>query len=49
MPAGLLELWRGVRGCPSTPEACLVNYYAADAKMGLHRDRDQPSIAAPVL
>jgi alkylated DNA repair protein (DNA oxidative demethylase) len=49
MPAGLLELWRGVTSYPAPPEACLVNYYAADAKMGLHRDEDEQDLAAPVL
>ena len=49
MPAGLLELWRGVTSYPAPPQACLVNYYAADAKMGLHRDEDEQDLAAPVL
>ena len=29
------------RGYPHPPEACLVNFYAATAKMGLHQDRDE--------
>ena len=49
MPGALLELWREVAGYPAPPEACLVNYYAADAKMGLHRDEDEEDLAAPVL
>jgi DNA oxidative demethylase len=31
------------------PEACLVNYYQASARMGLHQDRDEEDFAAPVL
>ena len=31
------------------PEACLVNYYAGGAKMGLHQDKDEEDFAAPVL
>ena len=49
MPGALLELWREGAGYPAPPEACLVNYYAADAKMGLHRDEDEEDLAAPVL
>ena len=49
IPQGLLELWRGVTSYPAPPEACLVNYYAADANMGLHHDKDELDFAAPVL
>ncbi len=37
--------------CPTAPipEACLVNYYTAGARMGLHQDRDEDDLAAPVL
>jgi alkylated DNA repair protein (DNA oxidative demethylase) len=49
MPRALLELWREVAGYPGPPEACLVNYYASGAKMGLHRDEDEQDLAAPVL
>jgi alkylated DNA repair protein (DNA oxidative demethylase) len=31
------------------PEACLVNYYAGSAKMGLHQDKDEEDFDAPVL
>jgi alkylated DNA repair protein (DNA oxidative demethylase) len=36
-------------GYPHPPEACLVNFYAAGAKMGLHQDRDEQDFDAPVL
>lgn len=49
MPARLLQLWREVAGYPHAPEACLVNFYAADAKMGLHQDRDEQDFDAPVV
>ncbi len=49
IPPMLLDLWRAVAGYPSPPEACLVNYYAGDAKMGLHQDKDEQDFAAPVL
>ena len=49
MPRMLLDLWAEVADYPSPPEACLVNYYAGDAKMGLHRDKDEEDFAAPVL
>jgi alkylated DNA repair protein (DNA oxidative demethylase) len=49
IPEALLELWRAVSAYPHPPEACLVNFYAADAKMGLHQDRDEKDFAAPVV
>ena len=49
MPEVLLKLWREVAGYPAPPEACLVNYYSGDAKMGLHQDKDEEDFAAPVL
>jgi alkylated DNA repair protein (DNA oxidative demethylase) len=49
IPQMLLELWARVAAYPFPPEACLINYYAADAKMGLHQDRDEEDFAAPVL
>lgn len=49
IPPLLLELWRDISGCSKDPEACLVNFYADDAKMGLHQDRDETDLSAPVL
>lgn len=49
IPHVLLDLWRELSGYPKDPEACLVNFYADDAKMGLHQDRDETEFAAPVL
>jgi len=49
MPEMVLEVWRKVADYPHEPEACLVNYYAQGAKMGLHRDEDEEDFAAPVV
>jgi DNA oxidative demethylase len=49
IPAALLAVWRALADYPRDPEACLVNYYAADARMGLHQDRDEADFAAPVV
>jgi DNA oxidative demethylase len=49
IPTALLELWRELARYPAPPEACLVNYYAESAKMGLHQDKDEADFAAPVL
>jgi alkylated DNA repair protein (DNA oxidative demethylase) len=49
MPATLLDLWDEMTGYPHRPEACLVNFYGAEAKMGLHQDRDEEDFAAPLL
>jgi DNA oxidative demethylase len=49
MPDLLLRLWWAVADYPAPPEACLVNYYAAGAKMGSHRDEDEEEIRAAVV
>ena len=49
IPQALLQLWREVSAYPHPPEACLVNFYTADARMGLHQDRDEKDFAAPVV
>ena len=49
MPPILLRLWEQLTLYPAEPEACLVNLYRGGARMGLHQDRDEPAVAAPVL
>lgn len=49
IPPVLLDLWSQLCNYPHPPEACLVNYYTDDAKMGLHQDRDEQVHDAPVL
>lgn len=49
MPPRLLSMWRELAGYPHDPEACLINYYGPEAKMGLHQDRDEEDFKAPVL
>ncbi|AYD03145.1 alpha-ketoglutarate-dependent dioxygenase AlkB [Neorhizobium sp. NCHU2750] len=49
IPAQLIELWESLAGYPKEPQACLVNFYSDDARMGLHQDRDEQDLAAPVL
>lgn len=49
IPEALLDLWRTVSGSSKLPEACLVNFYTDDARMGLHQDRDEEDFEAPVV
>ncbi|HMF69340.1 MAG TPA: alpha-ketoglutarate-dependent dioxygenase AlkB [Phyllobacterium sp.] len=49
IPQRLLELWQEVGDFPLPPEACLVNFYSDTAKMGLHQDRDEQNLKAPVV
>ncbi len=49
IPSELMELWEKLTGYPEPPEACLVNFYSDDAKMGLHQDKDEKQLDAPVL
>jgi DNA oxidative demethylase len=49
MPQTLTTMWNelGEYRCP--PQACLINFYDATAKMGLHQDRDEEDFDAPVV
>ena len=49
VPDVILRAWRELADYPHPPEACLVNFYAADARMGLHQDKDEQDFAAPVV
>ena len=49
IPNMVLDLWRSVSDYPHDPEACLVNYYAAGTRMGLHQDCDEEDFGAPVV
>lgn len=49
IPQRLLALWRGVSEVAFEPEACLVNFYDDTARMGLHQDRDEQALSAPVV
>lgn len=49
IPKSLLRLWREVTRFPADPEACLVNWYAPGAKLGMHVDADEEASDAPVV
>src|SRR5690606_8359406 len=49
IPQALLAAWQRLARYPHPPEACLVNVYDERARMGLHQDRDEIDLAAPVL
>lgn len=49
IPPLALKAWQDLGGYADPPEACLVNYYDADARMGLHQDRDEADLEAPVV
>lgn len=49
MPDRLLAAWRELADYPHGPQACLINVYDANAKMGLHQDRDEDDFNAPVV
>jgi alkylated DNA repair protein (DNA oxidative demethylase) len=49
IPHMLLAIWDELARYAQPPEACLINFYGPDAKMGLHQDRDEHDFAAPVV
>ena len=49
MPAMLRALWADITNGAAEPEACLINFYGPEAKMGLHQDRDEDDLSTPVV
>lgn len=49
MPESLKRIWAELANYPHEAEACLINFYDEDAKMGLHQDRDEEDFDAPVV
>ena len=49
IPAAVRAIWDEVAGYPAGPECCLINFYAPEARMGLHRDEDEETFDAPVV
>ena len=49
IPTLALAAWRDLAATAPPPEACLVNLYEAGARMGLHQDRDEANLEAPVV
>jgi alkylated DNA repair protein (DNA oxidative demethylase) len=49
IPAIVLDLWHQATGVAYPPEACLINYYGPEARLGLHRDEDEEAREAPIL
>ena len=49
IPQALIDAWNDLAHYAAAPEACLINFYGASAKMGLHQDRDEVDFEAPVV
>lgn len=49
IPRSVLDVWDRIAGYPQPPQACLVNFYGPEARMGLHQDRDEADFDAPVV
>jgi alkylated DNA repair protein (DNA oxidative demethylase) len=49
IPKTLVDLWTDVSNYPAPPQACLVNWYEASSRLGLHIDADETVRDAPVV
>jgi alkylated DNA repair protein (DNA oxidative demethylase) len=49
MPESVLQLWRDYSESALEPDACLINHYDENARMGPHQDRDELDFSAPIL
>jgi alkylated DNA repair protein (DNA oxidative demethylase) len=49
MPETARRAWEALSCYAHPPDACLVNFYEPGARMGLHQDRDEEALDAPVV
>jgi alkylated DNA repair protein (DNA oxidative demethylase) len=49
IPSRLLAAFAAIAPGAPPPEACLINLYDPAARMGLHQDRDEEELVAPVV
>jgi alkylated DNA repair protein (DNA oxidative demethylase) len=49
MPPSLVRIWDELAAWQAPAQACLVNFYDEAAKMGMHQDRDEEDLTAPVV
>jgi DNA oxidative demethylase len=49
IPNSLIELWGRLTGEAKAPNLLLINYYDDPARLGLHQDKGESSLEAPVL
>jgi len=49
MPELALQAWEDLAETSAPAQACLINYYDAQARMGLHQDRDEKALATAVV
>jgi len=49
IPDEILMIWRDLVSASRLPDCCIINYYRADARMGLHQDKDEGDFSWPVL
>lgn len=49
IPTIARAVWGAVAPAARAPDCCLVNFYGAEARMGLHQDRDEADFAQPVV
>ena len=49
IPETVMAVWRAFAGVDRVPDCCLVNFYGAGARMGLHQDKDEGDFSYPVV
>jgi alkylated DNA repair protein (DNA oxidative demethylase) len=49
IPASVLVVWDHVTGLKRQPDCCLINFYDANARMGMHQDCDEANFEWPVV
>ena len=49
IPESIASIWARYGSAVRPPDCCLINFYDANAKLGMHQDRDERDFAWPVV
>ncbi len=49
IPERVLKIWAELVGPDPEPDCCLLNFYAPEARMGMHQDKDEADFSHPVV
>lgn len=49
IPQSVLQIWSGLTTLSRAPDCCLINFYSATARMGMHQDKDEADFSYPVV
>ena len=49
VPETAMRIWRALGSTTRDPDCCLINFYAPEARMGMHQDHNEVDLSWPVV